>query len=133
MEDVAIERATKTLVWFTTTTLIIPANPQRVAVRCLSRASAFEINLEAVAFPLSLDATQTPPTIKNIPLLKAILANNSVSGDRVMLWLETLRVADIGNVLKGPLSLNDATGAGVYLIESFLDLSAPELKQYLPK
>lgn len=118
MEDVAINRALKTNIYFTAGTLVIPANASRMSVRIVAD-SADTALLESEQL-----VDQGGGFFVNMILGCSSRSNGLATPP------DDIHLSKAGDILKGGLRLRSLAAVGVYAIETYLDASMPSLAEF---
>ena len=120
MQDIDIDRQIKTNVYFSQATVQIPPNGNRLAVRISCQGN--EEGALTATYPVRSGAAAFPN-----PILAHVARDFAGSGidTRMSTLADTVTLADVGDVLKGSLQLISTVGAGVWAIETYLDVVSP--------
>lgn len=118
MEDIAIQRATKTNVYFWNGSDIdLPSNANRLSVKITCTLTG---DVELLAISANVNGGGN---------VNASLAYASRRpGDFLPYELVTLE--SVGDILLGPLRLTSPNNTACYAIETYLDVNAPSLAKY---
>lgn len=127
MEDIAIARATKTRIYRTSTSISIPANPNRLAVRltCVNGDQAELWYPRAVAIGAFSDG--------DILIGWCSRLSNTLVGEVYGYTLfDDVSLDRVGVALLGELRLDSTQNVQAVAIETYLDLNDPSLAKWMP-
>lgn len=118
MQDINIDRQTKTNVYVAATSVAIPANPNRLSIRISCDDTGRGIlSLKTPTQRLGSGAT----AVSVVPIL--FVYRNDAGTPQPPIPSATVTLAEIGDAFKGDLILNSDTLVNAYAVETYLDVN----------